>query len=318
MLTLAVCMRRNALATLPYDDIRKIVIAKTIVESGSMQKAALELKVTPSAVSQSLSSLEKKIGAALFVRDQGRLIPTETCLNLIRRAEPALAALHTLFEDQKEPLKIDYLDLGAYESLAHTVLSDFANELRQFHPKVRFNIIVNRTSELLKKLRSGEICTALIAETDGMDRLRLEEVGRDEMGLFVATKHLEKIGEWSEVEQMGFGTISTSTDGVPSYLKKFLKQCGSKNLVSMTSDSYEVLRRAAVNGLCASVLPMRVAQRSKNSLIEVTQFQGSPKVETGEHRIYLASMDRCDEAESDFLAGIARRCLQKGADGTNE
>lgn len=299
----------------PYDDIKKIVIVKTIVESGSMQKAAKQLKVTPSAVSQSLSTLEKKIGAPLFIRDSGRLVPTESCLALIQRAEPALQALQVLFEGQKESLRIDYLDLGAYESLAHTVLSDFTSELRRSHPKVKFSIIVNRTAELLKKLRTGEICTALIAETDGIDRLRLEEVGQDELGLFISKIHSPRIHDWDYVENLGFGMISTASDGIPTYLKKFTKQLGPRPTVTITSDSYEVLRRAAANGLCASVLPKRVAQRSKLDLVEVTQFQGEEKSETGLHNIYLASMDRCDEDESKFLADIARRCFARDLNG---
>lgn len=299
------------MANYPYDDIRKIVIAKTIVENGSMQKAAKELKVTPSAISQSLSSLEKKIGTPLFIREQGRLIPTESCLNLIRKAEPALAALHTLFEDQKETLKIDYLDLGTYESLAQSVVSDFTTELRQSHPKVRFNIVVSRTSELLRMLRSGEICTALITETDGIDRLRLEEVATDELGLYISKSYSELAENWEAIEALGFGLISTSSDGIPTYLKKFTKQICEKMNITISSDSYEVLRRAAANGLCAAVLPKRVAQRSRNDLAEVTKFQSQDKIDKGLHRIYLASMDRCDEAESKFLGDIARRCFEK-------
>lgn len=299
------------MASYPYDDIRKIVIAKTIVESGSMQKAATELKVTPSAISQSLSSLEKKLGTSLFVREQGRLAPTEACLALIKKAEPALLALNSLFEEQKPQLRIDYLDLGAYESLAHSVLADFVRELRITHPKVRFNMVVSRTSDLLKKLRSGELCTALVAETDGMERLRLDEVATDELGIFVGAGFAEISDDWPEIEKIGFGFISTGSDGIPGYLKKFMKQIGPKPKITLTSDSYEVLRRAAVNGLAASILPRRVALRSKNELVEIRSINGCERKEAGTHKIYLASMDRCDEEEAKFLADIARRCFHK-------
>ena len=294
-----------------YDDIRKIMIVKVIVESGSMQKAAKEIKVTPSAISQSLSSLEKSLGTPLFLRDQGRLVATEACAKLLEKAGPALSALDSLFETKPEKVRIDYLDLGAYESLAHSVLSDFVRQLRAEHPQVRFNMVVSRTSELLKKLRTGELCTALVAETDGIDRLKLEEVAKDEMGLFLSKDFAYLAADWEGIRSLGFGLISTSSDGVPSYLKKFLKQLGPKPKITLTSDSYEVLRRAAVNGLAAAVLPLRVGQRSQNDLIEIKKFDGVEKKNFGEHKIYLASMDRCDEKESAYLASVARDCFQR-------
>jgi len=294
-----------------YEDIRKILIAKTIAESGSMQKAARELKVTPSAVSQSLAALEKKVGAPLFLRDQGRAIPTDACLNLLKKAQPALSALDSLFENESNPLQIDYLDLGTYESLAHSILADFVGQLRKSHPNVRFNMIVSRTPELLKKLRTGELCTAMIVETEGMERLRLDEVAKDGLGLFIAAKHADRLENWEAIEDLGLGLISTGMDGVPPYLRKFLKQFGPKPKISMTSDSYEVLRRAAESGLIAAVLPRRVALRRPSELVEVRTFRGKPKSEEGEHKIYLASMDRCDEDEAKFLARIARQCFER-------
>jgi len=110
---------------------------------------------------------------------------------------------------------------------------------------------------------------------------------------------------------MGFGIISTGSDGVPSYLKKFLKQLGPNPKATITSDSYEVLRRAATHGLVAAILPARVAMRTSNELVEVVSFGGKPKTEQGEHKIFLASMDRCDEDESIFLAKIARDCVNR-------
>jgi DNA-binding transcriptional LysR family regulator len=234
-----------------------------------------------------------------------------TCTQLLSKAAPALLALDSLFETKPEKVRIDYLDLGAYESLAHSVLSDFVRQLRVEHPQVRFNMVVSRTSELLKKLRTGELCTALVAETDGMDRLKLEEVARDEMGLFLAKDLAHLAADWESIRTLGFGLISTSTDGIPAYLKSFLKQLGAKPKITLTSDSYEVLRRAAVHGLAAAVLPMRVGQRNQNDLIEIRKFNGAEKKNRGEHKIYLASMDRCDEKESVYLASVARDCFHR-------
>lgn len=299
------------MSTHRYEDIRKIMIVKTIVESGSIQKAARELKVTPSAVSQSLSSLEKKLGKPLFLRIQGNLSPTTECLDLLEKAKPAFTALDSLFHESEEPLRIGSLDLGTYESLAHSVLADFVTNLRSAHKDVKLNITVSRTAELLKRLRSGEICTAMVVETDGMDRIRTEQIASDELGLFVSSKYADRISDWDFICSLGFGFITVAADGIPFYMKRFYRQLGQRPKVGMTSDSFEVLRRAAASGLVAAVLPHRVANRELQDLAEVTSFQGKPKQERGEHKILLASLDRCDEAESKYLAKLARECFSK-------
>lgn len=303
------CPLRWSLGQYRYDEIRKIMIVKTIVESGSVQKASRVLKVTPSAVSQSLTSLERKLSLTLFRRDKGALTPTQECLQLLERAEPAFLALDQLFF-QKEEMRIDYLDLGAYESLAHAVLQDFVRRLRVKHPRVKLNITVSRTAELVKKLRSGELCTALVVETDGMDSLSKYEVARDEMGVFVSREHASLVNDWEKIEQLGFGLLSVGSDGLPSYMKKFLKQLGPKPPVTMTSDSFEVLRRAASTGLLAAVLPRRVALRIPGDLVEVAKLQGRAVQERGEHRILLVSLDRCDQEEAEYLADLAQKSLQ--------
>lgn len=296
------------MANYRYDEIRKVMIAKTIVESGSIQKAARVLKVTPSAVSQSLSSLEKKIGQALFVREKGALRPTSECLQLLERAEPAFRAMDQIFVESKA-LQIDYLDLGAYESIAHSVLPSFVRKIRQKHPQVKLNLLVSRTAELIKKVRKGELCTALVVETDGMDSLKQYEVAREELGIFISRDLAHIKDDWEAILRLGFGFLSVAADGIPPYLKRFLRQLGARPPVTITSDSFEVLRRAAAAGVAAALLPKRVAARH-DDLVEVTHFRGEPKSEKGEHRILLVTFDRCDVEEAEYLTEIVRDCFK--------
>ena len=61
---------------LNVDQIKKLWVLDLIIQSGSLRKAALQAKVSPSAVSQTLSSLERSIGRPLLVRSKGGVTPT--------------------------------------------------------------------------------------------------------------------------------------------------------------------------------------------------------------------------------------------------
>src|SRR5262245_18184411 len=50
---------------------------ETVARTGSLQKAADELCVSPSGVSQQVGRTEKQLGRALFARTSNGLVPTE-------------------------------------------------------------------------------------------------------------------------------------------------------------------------------------------------------------------------------------------------
>ncbi|MCO5142851.1 MAG: LysR family transcriptional regulator [Oligoflexia bacterium] len=289
-----------------YEEIKKVMIAKTILENGSIQKAAKVLKVTPSAISQSLASLEKKIGAPLFIRQKGKVTATEKCIELLEKAKPAFHALDSLFAKEKNKLTLASLEIGTYESLAHTLLPKFIHRIKEEHPKVKVSISVSRTAEIIKKLRSGELCTAIIVESDSISGLNCIKIAEEELGFYVSSDLKDKIYDHDFLSNLGFGFLALTTDGLPIYMKKFLAQLGTKPKVTMTSDSFEVLRLAAVNKIAIAVLPKKVAEKNKGDLIELTTYQDKPLKYKGTHAIYLASLDRCDQEEAMYLAKLAK------------
>src|SRR5262245_10683309 len=60
-----------------------------IARCGSFRGAAVELGVTPSAVSQALQSLERRLGLPLFHRTTRKVAPTEAGERLLAQLAPA-------------------------------------------------------------------------------------------------------------------------------------------------------------------------------------------------------------------------------------
>ena len=65
----------------------------TVLELGTVTAAAARLNLSKSVVSKRISDLEATLGAALFRRNAGRIIPTEAAQHLAERLRPALAEL---------------------------------------------------------------------------------------------------------------------------------------------------------------------------------------------------------------------------------
>src|ERR1700679_3052522 len=65
----------------------------SVARHRSFRRAAAELGVTPSAVSQSVRALEARLGAALFVRTTRSVGLTEAGQRVLERARPAFEEL---------------------------------------------------------------------------------------------------------------------------------------------------------------------------------------------------------------------------------
>ena len=87
-------VRANGVASVLH--LKKIWVLKFIVEAGSLKKAAQMTKVSPSAVSQTLSALEKIYKKPLIERKNNTIKPTKDALELLECAAPVFSSLEKL------------------------------------------------------------------------------------------------------------------------------------------------------------------------------------------------------------------------------
>lgn len=78
----------------------KLKTIHSLRETGSISKSAQKLFVTPSAVSQSLVSIEDQLGNQLFIRRGKSLLPTTYCEKLIQIYQPFSDSLETFLQNE--------------------------------------------------------------------------------------------------------------------------------------------------------------------------------------------------------------------------
>jgi DNA-binding transcriptional LysR family regulator len=295
---------------LNVDQIKKLWILNLVIQQGSLKKAALQAKVSPSAISQTLTSLEHSFGKPLLIREKSGVTPTPEAISILDVVQPAFAAFDRLKDLNGAPApKITWMNFGTYESIAIDLLPGLIHSLRNKLPSMRLGLRISRTSNLLTMVRKGELCSALITEVDDLDRFYVKQVTEDRLGLYVSKKHAVANDGLSAIENYGFGSLAPGKDGLPRYFTKFLRQYDLPK-PSTLSDSFETLRAAAAAGAIVAVLPNRVAQRL-DDLQELTpkSASGKPAKETGRHKICVVSQKNCDREETDFIADEAAKQL---------
>src|ERR1700747_115546 len=84
-------MKRNF--TIRQGALDGVAAALAVAQHRNFRKAAAELGVTPSAMSQAIRSLETRVGAALFIRTTRSVGLTEAGERFLSRAKPAFEEL---------------------------------------------------------------------------------------------------------------------------------------------------------------------------------------------------------------------------------
>lgn len=289
-----------------YDFIRRVLVAKTVADEGSIRKAANVLGVTPSALSQSIASLEKQLQKTLFQRGKGSLVPTQECLDYLAKIRPALGMFDELLPSPEKKLTISHLDIGFYDSLAITMLPRLILALRSDFPKVKINVLTSRSSTLVSMVRQGELCVAFVVETDNMGGLIFEGIGREQFGIYCAQRFSEN--PTAAARELGLGYLTAGASGVhPVFVTRFTESLGRDYKIAMQCDSFETLAAVAAEGVVAAVLPERVAQRYSDSLVEVplpTEIKRK-----SEHRLGLLYTEKCDAQEARYLHQLLQQTM---------
>ncbi|WP_313137625.1 LysR family transcriptional regulator [Paracoccus jeotgali] len=117
----------------------------TVMELGTITAAAARLNLSKSVISKRVSDLELSLGAALFRRNAGRILPTEAAIRLDDRLRPALAELTAATESAAwggatgESLR-GTLSIAAPMSFGTLYLSPIIARFAARHPQLELRI----------------------------------------------------------------------------------------------------------------------------------------------------------------------------------
>lgn len=122
--------------------LKSLECFRVIINTGSVTAAARQLKLTQPGVSRLLKSLEDYIGAPLFYREKGRLIPTQEALVLYPEVEIALQSVEHVSELARNLHNSNYgeLKIVAPPSFAEGVLSSIISDFVSKHPHVNVSL----------------------------------------------------------------------------------------------------------------------------------------------------------------------------------
>lgn len=142
----------------------------------SWKAAAAEVGVTPSALSQGISELERRLGVRLFDKQGRRRVPTAEAHAALVYATRILAEMRELsrWAEEARGGGVGQLSIGMIDTAAIHHFGDTLVHFRREHPTLTVRLLVQPSNVLLEHLRAGEVDAIVCVDPDPDDRFMLE------------------------------------------------------------------------------------------------------------------------------------------------
>jgi LysR family nitrogen assimilation transcriptional regulator len=145
-------------------DTRRLKNFVTVVETGSIARAAQLLHIAQPALSVQMRQLEDLTGCQLLSRSSRGVVPTATGLEFCRRAKETLRMLESLRsigqEDASSPS--GHVVIGTAVSAAHMIAVPFVNAVRGRYPAITLELLESPGVHLGEMLLRGRIDIAIV------------------------------------------------------------------------------------------------------------------------------------------------------------
>jgi DNA-binding transcriptional LysR family regulator len=243
-------------------DLRHLVTFQTVVEKGSLARAAEALDYAQSTVTLHIQQLEADLGVALFARVGRRLELTEAGRAMREQTGQFLRQVTALRQHMAELGTGDagHVCLGAIEPVASLRLPAILVRYSRAHPKVRLDVEVGGTPAISGRVASGELDAGICSPPAASLGLRFEPLFSEPLVLLAPDDHqLARCDRVIPADLAGQRLLLTEpTCAYRQTIERALLERGAGFDTSIAIGSMAVLTHAVASGLGAAIVPLAI------------------------------------------------------------
>jgi LysR family tcuABC transcriptional regulator len=246
-------------------ELRQIRYFVRVVEMGSMSRAAADLGVVQSALSQQISRLEGELSVRLLTRTRRGITATQAGLAFLPEAR--LMLRHA--EQARRAAQLSRLSGTASVGLAPTTASvlalPFMRAMRERYPDVRLHMVESLSGHLADMLDRRQLDFAILFNVEAGARWNVLPLIEEKLFLIQSARlaapdagqPVLRIAALQDVPMI----LPTGSHGLRSKIDAAFGRAGIKPLVVAEIDSLTMLMDAVDAGLGATVQPSTAVRR---------------------------------------------------------
>lgn len=245
-------------------------IFRVIVQEGSLNKAAVKLFLTQSAISQSLKRLEEQIGDTLIIRTGGKFYLTATG-EIVFEASMMIYSQLLDYEERLNTEKnslsgtIKLLVLSRIESRRYDQL---LHDFHQKYPLVDFQVDVLKSKEIQQLLLQKIPALGIGINQVLHPKLNYHTLINQKYALFCSEKHALYTEDVQSIDKIkGHGFISFQSEQLnnpSSPLSEVRETILKNNKLLVTTNNMDEVIRFIKSGIGIGLLPKNIIEKNEN------------------------------------------------------
>ncbi len=264
-------------------------IFESVYRLESMTRAAEELHMTQSGVSQNIKSLEDILGIQLFDRVKQRPIPTAKARVLFQQCSPWLREVEkTLIEvtDKTHVIRGE-VRLGLPIEFGNNVVLKRLASWSERYPEISFRFRYDLAPRMNEDLLRGELDFAIVDDFSFDGHLSVQQVATETLALCLSEGYLKKhkMPDWSALsrkkldkkffESLRYLDYTEETPILQSWFQHHYQFTQFKPKLVASLMDVQGIARMIIADMGAGVLPLHVVRRLTTQEFKVHYFEGS-------------------------------------------
>ncbi len=297
-------------------ELRQFRYFVKICELQSLGRAALELGVVPSALSQQMSRLESELSTRLLQRGSKGVTPTDAGLAFLQQVQLVLRHTDDAVQAAQHARLSGHVSIGLASTTASVIGVPLQQAMRARYPDIRLHLVEALSGDIGKMLNARQIDLAIIFYADTGRRWHLSPL-LDEKLFMVASLQLAGIPLTPEIRLADLEgvplVLPSRLHGLRTSLETAFKQANVVPKVVVEIDGLALLMDTVLAGLAASIQPgAAIANAAELGLVRAQILD-----EGVERRNFLASLSDDELSPAGLaarvvMADVARQLVEEG------
>lgn len=245
-------------------EIRQLRYFVRIIECGSLGKAARDLDLVTSTLSQQISRLESELSTRLLQRTRAGVIPTDAGIAFFRQAQLALRNIDEAARAAQQARLSGYVSVGLAPTTASVMGLPLVLAMRRRYPDVRFHLVEALSGHLATMLNARQLDLAILFNDEAGHKWSVTPL-LDEALYAIAAPGLEGFPEGDTATLASLARLPLAMPTRLHGLRNVLTSAADRESlglnVTMEIDSLAMLMDVVGAGLMATIQPGAALRR---------------------------------------------------------
>lgn len=242
------------------DRIRALLI---VLEEGSVNRAAVRLRIAQPALSRQMKLLETEMGGRLLERESSGVKPTGLGHAVVKTMRPIIESYEAALADLRHEARGlgDELRVGFLMSAAQSLLTPTMERLRQTHPELRLRLHDMSPKEQIDALKAGELDVAILGQEGSVASRDFHSLKLYSLGVCVALSIADPLAARKSIameDLMGRDFIGIDEDQMPGrnrWMTSLCRTAGFKPRFATVTDGISQVLSMVVAESAVTLLP---------------------------------------------------------------